>query len=226
MSRNEIDHGSSLWADLAADPGPAPGVDLYRLGQDPYASYEVVVDGLSADLVPGLSLERLAADNVTVLQSAAPIGAGPNLSLRFENVVPAEVHGQHIRVRNPACGSTCGAQAVYRLRAYETTYAVPRFNDSGGQVTFLILQNPTSAPIAGRVHFWNGVGALLLSHPFSVAERATFVLNTASLPALQGQSGSITVSNDGRYGELMGKAVAVESATGFTFDSTLAPKRR
>ena len=56
--------------------------------------------------------------------------------------------------------------------------------------------------------------------------RQTLVLNTSTVPALQGQAGSLTVSHDGRYGALQGKAVAVESATGFTFDTPLEPRRR
>jgi hypothetical protein len=34
------------------------------------------------------------------------------------------------------------------------------------------------------------------------------------------------VSNDGRYGSLAGKAVAVEPATGFTFDTAMTPRSR
>jgi hypothetical protein len=41
-----------------------------------------------------------------------------------------------------------------------------------------------------------------------------------------GQRGSITVSHDGGYGALTGKAVALESATGFSFDSPMAPRPR
>jgi hypothetical protein len=45
------------------------------------------------------------------------------------------------------------------------------------------------------------------------------VLQTQSVaPAV---SGSITLSHDGRYGELAGKAIALEPATGFSFDTPL-----
>jgi len=47
------------------------------------------------------------------------------------------------------------------------------------------------------------------------------VVNTSSLPALEGQAGSITVSHDGPYGGIAGKTVALEPATGFSFDSPL-----
>ena len=41
------------------------------------------------------------------------------------------------------------------------------------------------------------------------------------MPGAGGASGSITVSHDGRFGQINGKAVAVEPATGFTFDTPL-----
>jgi hypothetical protein len=49
-------------------------------------------------------------------------------------------------------------------------------------------------------------------------------LNTATVaPA---SSGSLTISHDGPFGALSGKAVAVEPATGFTFDTPLLPRPR
>jgi hypothetical protein len=52
------------------------------------------------------------------------------------------------------------------------------------------------------------------------------VVSTVSLPALIGQAGSIRVAHDGRYGDLTGKAVALEPATGFTFDTPVVPRPR
>jgi hypothetical protein len=39
-----------------------------------------------------------------------------------------------------------------------------------------------------------------------------------------GQSGTITLASDGRYGDLAGKTVALEPATGFSFDSPMVPR--
>ena len=49
--------------------------------------------------------------------------------------------------------------------------------------------------------------------------RALNVFNVASLPALAGQSGHIVVSHDGPHGGLNIKAIALEPATGFSFDT-------
>jgi len=43
------------------------------------------------------------------------------------------------------------------------------------------------------------------------------------VPGLQGVGGSITITTDGRYGQLTGKAIALEPATGFSFDSPMVP---
>jgi Calx-beta domain-containing protein len=221
LSRIEVSHGTQINADMA---GGTP--DLYRISQRPLGSYEVVLEGLSGDIVPGLLLERLAGDNVTVLQTAVPEGAGSALSLRWENTVPATVNNQHIRLRSPDCGTDCGADDVYTLRVYDTSPSVARFNNSGSQVTVIIVQNPRTQTLTGHVYFWSAAGALLVSQPFTLASQATLVLNTATLPALQGQGGSITVSHDGPYGAIAGKTVALEPATGFSFDSPLEPRGR
>ena len=70
------------------------------------------------------------------------------------------------------------------------------------------------------------MGALLGSHPFTLAARNTLVLNTATVPGAGGQGGTLTIASDGRYGDLAGKTVALEPATGFSFDSPMSPRPR
>ena len=108
---------------------------------------------------------------------------------------------------------------IYRIRAFETTYSIPRINNSGTQRTVLILQNPASYTIDGNIHFWDTTGSLLATSPFSLAAKATLVLNTSTV--VPGSSGAITLSNNGRYGDLSGKTVALEPATGFSFDTPM-----
>ena len=216
LSSVEVSHGTRIEADMA---GGTP--DLYRISQRPLGSYEVIIEGLSGDIVPGLLLERLAGDNVTVLQTAVPEGTGSVLAMRWENTVPATVNNQTIRLRSPDCGSGCGVDDVYTLRVYDTSPSVARFNNSGTQVTVVIVQNPRAQTLNGHIHFWSVAGSLLVTEPFTLGPQATVVVNTSSLPALEGQAGSITVSHDGPYGGIAGKTVALEPATGFSFDSPL-----
>ena len=90
----------------------------------------------------------------------------------------------------------------------------------------LILQNTLGASLTGRAHFWNGAGGFLASHAFTLGPRASFLLNTAIVPGLDGQAGSITVSHDGGYGVLAGKAVSLEPTTGYSFDTPLVSRPR
>jgi glucose/arabinose dehydrogenase len=219
LSSVEISHGTELRSDFA---GGTP--DLYRISQRPLSSYEVVIDEAAGEAVPGLLLERLAADNVTVAQTAVPVGTGSALSLRWENTVASTINGEHIRLRSPACGTDCGTDDIYRMRVYDTTFSIARFNNTSSQITVIVLQNPTSQAVSAHIHFWSVAGGLLLSHPVTLAPRATVVLNSAALPVLQGQGGSVSLAHDAPYGALAGKTVALEPATGFSFDSPLEPR--
>jgi uncharacterized repeat protein (TIGR01451 family) len=226
-SGGELAHGSRLRADLAAQGGLADE-DRYRLHQEPYASYEVVVDETSGDLGTGGGpiVERLGEGGTTVVQTAGPAGAGPSRSLRWENTTSSAVTGEVVRVRSASCTTDCGADDVYRIRAYETTYTVPRFNNAGSQVTVLLLQNPGVGAIAGHAYFWSASGTLLGTATIALGPHQLAVVNTSTVPGVAGQSGTITVTHDGRYGDLVGKTVALEPATGFSFDSPLGTKPR
>jgi hypothetical protein len=154
-----------------------------------------------------------------VLQTGAPVAGGASVSLRFRNDLASTITNQTISVQSGGCTTTCDASAVYQLRSYDTTYTVARFNNSGTQVTVVVLQNTADTPVAGALWFWNTAGGLAGSSAFSIAAHGTLTLNTATVAP--GTGGTITLSNDGRYGDLSGKAVAVEPATGFTFDTPL-----
>ena len=221
-ARAELSHGSLFVFDLASTGG-VPNVDLFRLRQEPYSSYEVVIDEASGDLgSAGPLLERLAPDGSTVLQGSVPVGAGFSRSLRWANTSAAAIDDQDVRVRSAGCTTDCGTDDTYRVRAYETTASIPRFNNSGTQVTVLLLQNPRSAPIGGTIYFWNTAGTLVGQQSFSLDPHKLLVLNTASV--VPGAGGTLTVAHDGPYDGLVGKTVALEPATGFSFDSPLSSR--
>ena len=146
--------------------------------------------------------------------------------MRWRNTSSSVVEGETVRVRSAGCGTDCGPDDVYRIRAYETSYSVPRFNNSSTQITVLVLQNPTNDTVGGEIYFTAPSGSQVGVQPFSLAPKATLVLNTATVPGVGGTSGAITIAHDGRYGDLSGKTVALEPATGFSFDSVLEPRPR
>jgi uncharacterized repeat protein (TIGR01451 family) len=221
----ELLHGTRLERPLPAVVGVAG--DQFRVRQSPYSSYEVVVDGASGDLGvgdgPGL---ELLDEPGAVLQVSQAVGSGPARSLRFANATSATVDVRvRVRTLNPA--HLGGPEDTYRLRAWDTTLLVPRFNNSGSQVTVVLLQNPTAEPVTATLYFWSPNGALLATHTAAtLLPKGLLVLNTAGIPALAGASGSMTVVHDGPYGALAGKTVALEPTTGFSFDSPMLPKPR
>jgi len=219
----ELVHGSDEVHDLQARGGADE--DWYRIAQQPYASYEVVVDAATPTVLP-VVLERIGADGTTVAQSSVAIGAGigGTRSLRWENATANAIENETVRVTAGGCGARCKKTATYRIRAYETTYAVPRFNNSGTQVTVLVVQNPQSYQIAGNVWFWDATGTQIATSTFDLTAKAVLVLQTQLVtPAT---SGTITISHGGRFGDLAGKSIALEPATGFSFDTPLVPRPR
>jgi hypothetical protein len=118
------------------------------------------------------------------------------------------------------CGTECTTNAQYTLRMWETTGSIPRFNNSATQVTVLLLQNPTAYTIGGTAFFWNAAGGSAGSQAFSLGARQILVLDTTAVAP--GASGAVTITQDGRFGDLQGKSVALEPATGFSFDTPMA----
>jgi hypothetical protein len=166
----------------------------------------------------------VAGDLTTVLQTAVAAGAGGSRFLSFQNLGLITQDAQVIRVASGGCTTGCDADDRYRIRVVETTGFIPRLNNSGTQVTILILQNNGAAPVNANVYYWTGGGGLAGTQPLTIGPHATAVVNTsAGAPAT---AGSMTVSHDGRYGQLTGKAVAVEPATGFTFDTEMRTRPR
>jgi hypothetical protein len=224
-TRNELMHASEQWHDLAVLSGGVADEDWYRISQRPYSSYEVAVDAVSGD-IPGrpFHIARVAADGTTVLQTGSLTGGLTNRSLRFVNATASAITDQYIVVRGAACGVKCSSDDVYRIRASETTASIPRFNNTASQLTVLAIQNPADYGITGTIYYWDAAGALLTSSALGLAPKQLLVLATATV--IPNTSGSITIAHDGRYGDLSGKAVALEPATGFSFDTLLSHRPR
>jgi hypothetical protein len=77
-----------------------------------------------------------------------------------------------------------------------------------------------------RVGLTDSKGEHSFPRPSNAEAGAARGNNTASVAGAAGQSGSITVTHDGGYGELAGKTVALEPSTGFSFDTPMLPRSR
>jgi hypothetical protein len=121
--------------------------------------------------------------------------------------------------------SAAGA-SPYDVALYDTTLFVPRWNNTATQTTVLLLQNTTNITVTGSAFFHDGGGTLLATVAVSVPQHGLQVISTASVPGLSGQSGSAQIAQMGGYAALVGKAVALEPGTGFTFDTAIVPVAR
>ena len=185
---------------------------------------------------PSLSRHDAAGN---VLQVALALGGtavpSASASLRWETpgpnpFPPAPFEYITVAHLNPAaCEALCDATAQYTVRFYETTGVTPRFNNAAGQVTVVMLENTMTADwgdgthlITGNLNFFTGGPQTApIQAPFTLLENTRLVLSTSMVPGLAGLAGHVTVTHDGRYGQLVGKATALEPATGFSFDSPL-----
>ncbi len=224
-TRSEIAPGALQVHDMEGVGGIADQ-DWFRVSQKPYSSYEVLVDGLTGGLapvpitVPGteLGVHLVRAGGLTVPSNA--LGAsGSARVLYFRNETGTPIDDEYVRVSNPLCAGACLATEQYRIRLFDTTYGVPRFNNSASQFTILFVQNTSDRVVYFNAHFFDSNGVLRGTFAQNLAPFGTVVLNTSTVPGVAGKSGSIIVNNDGRYGVLTGKAVALEPATGFSFDT-------
>jgi hypothetical protein len=227
---NELVHGSVQvhdLGDIVADT--TPDEDWYQILGGPYSSYEAVVDGITGDLpydggTGGVVIERTTFQGI-LLQTGVQVGVGPVQHVAWDDsALPAL---GRLRVYSLGCPG-CTTEDQYRIQFFDTTCVIPRFNNSATQVTVMVLQNaapsygvPPVTNVTG--HYWllsaSGVVLNPGSNTYSMAPGGTFVRNT--LADAPGGSGSIVITNDSGYGAVTGKAVAVEPATGFTFDTAL-----
>jgi hypothetical protein len=170
--------------------------DYFWLTQPPRSSFEVVVDGVTGAISSGSgpALELLAGDASTVVQGSVAAGAGSSRSLRMENAGAAARSDELVRVQSNGCTTDCGPDAAYRVRGWDTTYRASRFNNSGTQITVLVVQNETSSLVNGHVWFWGAGGTLLGSQVISLQPRGVQTLNTSSV--VPSSSGSLTISHD------------------------------
>ena len=107
-----------------------------------------------------------------------------------------------------------------------------RFNNTGGQTTVLLIQNTAAYDIGGTVSFWDESGGLIWSLALAtppatrLGPKQLFVAVLPNYTQLQGRVGSITVTNDGRYGDLKGKTVSLDTANGYSFDTPMEGRAR
>ena len=227
---NQLAPGVTQVHDLEGTP-LAPDRDWMVVESKARRSYEVDVRG--ASVVFGLdpvscpscaSVARVDGTGLVLTQGISVDGAHPFVDTSVHSVVRWVAGATNQRDWILVGGDTItsfGPNDRYEVVMRDTTLAVPRWNNSASQSTVFLVSNQSPAAVSGSIFFYNGTGTLLHTQPVSVPVFGLQVFATAGIGALAGQSGSATVAHDGGYGALAGKAVALEPATGFTFDTAM-----
>lgn len=221
-TENHLIHGSDQVHDLAAQGGVTDH-DWFVLRTSAYSSFQLIIDGITSEVdFSAVGIQRYdGASPPTSLQNAFAIDGGMSRSMLWQNTTGATENG-YIQVNGDqtGCFQACTANAQYRIRLLDTTYSVPRFNNANGQVTILLVQNSTGNPFLDwTANYWSVAGALLKQVPGVIGSYGTAVVNLSTIPELQNQTGAITITHGGGYGGLSVKSVALEPATGFSFDT-------
>jgi hypothetical protein len=218
-------HGSEQVHDLAVQPGSLetqgslPDEDWFLLGAHARSSYQFVVDGLTGDLDLTSTDVQLVSSNGSVLASA--VASDGVLSLIW--LESSASGSRFVRVSGAGCATSCDETDRYTARFYDTTATIPRFNDSGTQSTALLLQNATNRNCILHIFFLD-VGGQQIG-PVNLVGLAAHELRVFT-SGLTNQSGSVRIAHGCGYGGLSGKAVSIEPATGFTFDTPLLYRPR
>lgn len=224
--------------------------DYVNVDAVPRRSYEAQVS--TAGSFPALLTRRGAGDvelqagsgmtaNSTRSSTGVLSGWNPHTSSLLNWIEPADPATRTRFLRVDANGFThTAAGSQYTLRLRETTLYCPRYNNTGGQVTVLIVQTagPQESGENTNGCVWNADfydrgynvfghtlnGTFVGSNSFEtgLAHNGMIVVPTAAVTA--GTSGSIQIAHSCGYGKVQAKAVSVEPSTGFTFDTVCAPR--
>jgi hypothetical protein len=227
---NTLGHGTVQQHDLD-QAGGSTDFDWMLIPSIAGHSYEARITGANLLFDAGLcstcaQFERVTGTGLVMQEDASVVneGATPesyDRTIRWTSTF-SQVNEQFLRVR----GNTLFAEnagSVYTVRFWDTTYSIPRWNNVAGQTTVFLIQNQTQGTVSGQIRLLSASGAFLHNQDFTLDQNQLLAFNTASIPTLVGLSGHAYVTHDAGYGGLAGKAVALEPATGFSFDTPMQP---
>jgi hypothetical protein len=227
-SLNSLGHGSVQTHDLD-QAGGANDVDWMVVPTLARHSYEARLSGANQEYDWGAcpacaQFERVSSAGAILTDDVSTVNEGAIesyvRSVRW--IATANVTNEYLRVTGDQ-DVTENSSDIYTVRFFDTTYSIPRFNNSGSQVTSVLITNLTQAPASVVLWFYNSSGSTLASASFTLPANGLQVIPTGAVPGLAGQSGHINVVHTAGYGGLSGKAVALEPSTGFTFDTAMTP---
>lgn len=212
---NHLVHGANQQHVIQGDADN----DYARLASRARRSYEIrLALGCPITSGPGAYIRFTRVDqNGVLIQTPSLSADGLVATLRW---APSATVTQWEYLKGEGLQNLNAIACPYVVEFYDTTLFAPRWNNAGGQVTVFIVQNTTDATVTGTIWFYDSAGSVLGSgQAFSIPADGAYVINTATVPGLSGQSGVAAISHLGGWGGLTGKAVAIDAANGFSFDT-------
>jgi hypothetical protein len=140
----------------------------------------------------------------------------------------------YIRYEHDASVTNFSAAVTqYEIEFVETTLYCPRYNNTGTQVSVLIIQR-TNAPdsfdsnvcSAVASFFDESAAATGQTGNLSFSSNGMSVVQVANVPGVAGTRGSARIAHTCGYGGIQAKLVALEPATGFSFDTQCHSRQR
>jgi len=202
--------------------------DWYVISPRAARSYEVQVLNVTgtADIWANQNnLRRTNAAGTATIQSSQQLD--PANWLRTLRWVQTASEEQRIVVTNGSTAANFTSQ--YTILFRETTLYCPRYNQSGTQTSVLILQRTdadTTASCSYTVHFYNETSAEVGTTGGSLSVNDVDVIAIGTLTGLPGQKGAAHIAHTCGIGGFKAKMVALEPATGFSFDTPCSEKDR
>jgi hypothetical protein len=170
----------------------------------------------------------------------------PHTSAQMNWIEPQEGdpgRTRFIRVADTGSTPRTAAGSAYTVEMRETTMYCARYNNTGGQTTVLILQRAYAeetfenangcnwtARFYDQASVYTGgalngaIGGSNSNSGTGLYTNGMQVISTTSVPGVANTKGSIQVSHTCGYGKVQAKTVALEPATGFSFDTPCAPR--
>lgn len=191
-------------------------VDFIRTKSDPSRSYEFRISGSAANS----ATVTLTTDSDFTMFAANSVHTDSlTKALRWSRNTTGGNAANCARIA--ATGSLTNS-AQYTVEFRETTLFCPRYNNTGTQTSVLILKNASldpNAPCQYYATFSDDAGTVVGFSQDTMEPGVTRVISLPTVPGLAGTKGSAQIAHTCGVGGISGKLVAMEPATGFSFDT-------
>ena len=208
-----------------ANVGGTPDQDWSRVSLEQNRSYDVSIGNSNLDWfgTGPPTLQRFNNNGSAFLQTGTALDTADfRKTLRWIHTATANTN--MIKVTGSA---SMTAASFYDIVFRETTLFCPRFNNTNGQISVLIVQraaNDRAETCTGTAFFLNEDQAVIGTQALTIGGTDINVYSLPGIVGLANQKGGAQLAHTCGVGGLKAKLVALEPATGFSFDTVCSPR--